>query len=589
MRLRGLIVENFMSYSGIHKWYPEDGLTIIEGVNLDTVQTSSNGAGKSSLLYAICWALYGKVPPGGIKNSVINHNHDSCQVQLDLIGEYHLRIHREKSEGGSEKLRFWVGAEEFNLGDPAKTQKRLEYYYGIDWECFCNTVYLGESSGTMRFVRATPTQRAALLEHFVDDEVFQQAAERVVAEVKVLGERDSELRGVIQTLGMSIDTCMKDIERLNGSITLEELALDQRNKVLSQQSSAKETELLRLSNFIKTTPPRTQQEVQADMNATQNAYQLTFTKAVTLRTLSGLALQTVGQDCPQCGQVVSAAAVQKQQQARQQAWDELQKVEKQQFEFQKRLKDLQEEFQAGLDHARQVEQAKVRIEAVHAEMALIRQQASDSHMLGYLQREREMAAKRMNTWRQEQESYIAEVSKIHQRLPHLKTLANGFKKEIRNLLLDDLRQVLTYYAEEYRYILAGNEISIEFPQTNKENFEIVIKTGDVANPLTSGGETDRASFSVVLALRKALLYNKRCPFTFLLVDDPIGKLDEPGAVDFFQLLDHLTADYTNVIVTVPRTLQVSVPHHKLTVSRKGRTSIIKFGGERNYEPSPIAW
>lgn len=567
-----------MSYSGIHTFNPGAGLTIIEGINLDTVKTSSNGAGKSSILYAICWALYGKVPPGGVKNSIINHNHDFCQVQLDLIGEYHLRILRQKGENTSEKLDYWVSGEHQNFGDPIKTQKQLEIYYGIDWECFCNTVYLGESSGTMRFVRATPGQRASMLEHFVDDQIFQATAEKVTAEAKKLASEESELRGVIQTLAMSIDSQLKDVERLNGEITLEELAMDQRNQVLKQRSSQKEEELLRLSNFIKSLPPRTQQEVQADLNATQAQYQETFTRAVTLRTLAGMAVQTIGQSCPQCGQIVSGEAVQKQVSDRYQAGVELVKVERQQLEYQKRLKSLQEELQAGFDHARKVEAAKMRIEAIHQELLAIRQQASESQVLGYLHRERELAGRRVNALRQDQLEFSTKINAIHQRLPHLKVLAAGFKSEIRNLLLDDLRQVLSYYAEEYRYILAGNEISIEFPQTNKENFEIVIKTGDTQNPLTSGGETDRASFSVVLALRKALLYGKRCPFAFLLVDDPIGKLDDPGAMDFFQLLDHLTGDYANVLVTVPRSLQIEVPHHKVTVSRKDRSSIIRNKG-----------
>lgn len=574
MFLHTLTIENFMSYQGVHQFNLGQGLVVIEGVNTDTLKVSSNGAGKSSLLYAICWALYGKVPPGGVKNSIINHGSDVARVQLDLMGDVHLRILRQKPEDGSEQLEFWYGPEHIKMDRPDKTQTRLEAYFGIDWPTFCNTVYLGESSGTIRFIRATPAQRQSILENFVDDGIFQEAGERVALELKRLAEEEAQHRGSINTINVAISQSIAHLERLNASITMEELAQMERSKLLNQQVSKKEEELLRLSQFIRTVPSRTQQEVQAELNATQQAYTDTFAKVVTLKTLSNLSVMLVGQECPQCSQIVTQQAVHKQQHKRQDAWTELAKTEKAQYEYQKRLQELQKEMQAGIDHSRQVGEAKIRIEEIRQEIGAMRGQV-ESQALGLLHREREMAQQRISSFRQEQHEHQEKIGQIHIRMPHLKVLMQGMKHEIRNLLLDDLRNLLAYYTEEYRHILAGNEISIEFPHTTaggKEQFEIVIRTGNVANPLTSGGETDRASFSIVLALRKALLYSKACPFRFLLVDDPIGKLDDAGAMDFFQLLDHLTADYQNILVTIPRSIQVGVPHRKVVVTRRGRLS-----------------
>lgn len=574
MKILNLTVENFMSYQGTHSFNLAEGLTIIEGRNTDTLKVSSNGAGKSSILYAICWALYGKVPPGGLKNSIINHGSSGAKVQLDLVGEYQLRILRQKEADGSEQLEFWVGHEHVKKDQAAQTQKQLEVYYGISWDVFCNTVYLGASSGTVRFVQATASQRAGILADFVDDGIFQEAAGRVGEEIKRLGELESQHRGAIQSISVAIDATLLDVERYNTAITMEELAMAERQSLMRQQVDKKEEELLRLTSFCRSSPSRSAQEAQAEFNAVQQAYHESFQRAVTLKTLSGLAIHSVGQKCPTCSQAVTAATVQQQTVERQQAWDELQKVLKQQQAYQASMQALQNELQGIAGHATQVQMAQARIEAIHQEIAAMRGQA-ESQALSFLHREREIAQQRIVQLRQDQNEYQVKVGTIHQRMPHLKVLQAGFSKEIRSMLLDDLRNLLAYYAEEYRYVLAGNEISIDFPQSElkgRNEFEIVIKTGNTANPLTSGGETDRASFAITLALRKALLYSKACPFHFLLVDDPIGKLDEPGALDFFQLLDHLTADYSNVLVTVPRTIEVAVPHRKIVVTRQDRIS-----------------
>ena len=77
---------NFRSFSGKHRWNLESGggLFQITGRNNDNPRLDKNGLGKSSLLDAISWCLYGKTTRGLRSHDIINDNHTNCSVCVNL-------------------------------------------------------------------------------------------------------------------------------------------------------------------------------------------------------------------------------------------------------------------------------------------------------------------------------------------------------------------------------------------------------------------------------------------------------------------------------------------------------------------------
>lgn len=85
--IQSIIIVNFKSYGGNHHFDlpTTDGLYYLTGENRVEPRLESNGAGKSTILDAIYWCLYGKTLRGLRGNDVITWGEKSCTVILRLV------------------------------------------------------------------------------------------------------------------------------------------------------------------------------------------------------------------------------------------------------------------------------------------------------------------------------------------------------------------------------------------------------------------------------------------------------------------------------------------------------------------------
>lgn len=86
MRIEAISIENFLSIGAEQKLYLADkGLNVLQGVNNDDDSASSNGSGKSTVLDALMWCLYGETARGLTGDAVI-HNlvKSGCSVTVWL-------------------------------------------------------------------------------------------------------------------------------------------------------------------------------------------------------------------------------------------------------------------------------------------------------------------------------------------------------------------------------------------------------------------------------------------------------------------------------------------------------------------------
>ncbi len=85
--IKSVELTNFRSFAGTHKWVLSEGagLYFLTGRNDLNSRLGRNGVGKSSLLDAISWGLYGKTTRGLRASDVITWGEKSCSVLIDLV------------------------------------------------------------------------------------------------------------------------------------------------------------------------------------------------------------------------------------------------------------------------------------------------------------------------------------------------------------------------------------------------------------------------------------------------------------------------------------------------------------------------
>ena len=125
------------------------------------------GSGKSTILDAIAFALYGKTPRiERDTKTLINQRRDSCHVALDFaVDGTTWRAVRSLRRGGSSAHALYrlEGDDEVEVTDRARDMNdRVEALLGLDFEAFRRSVLLAQNQFA-GFLEATATMRSNIL------------------------------------------------------------------------------------------------------------------------------------------------------------------------------------------------------------------------------------------------------------------------------------------------------------------------------------------------------------------------------------------------------------------------------------------
>ena len=162
------------------------------------------GAGKSSILDAVAFALYGKTPTfERDTKSLINQTASECHVELrfEVDGEVWraARGLRRKGASGHQLQRLADDSDRAEVLEPITGEKqvreRVERLLGMDFAAFCRSVLLAQNRFD-DFLKATPRDRNEVLKGVFGYERFDAALEgakrRVVAAQLLLESLERE-------------------------------------------------------------------------------------------------------------------------------------------------------------------------------------------------------------------------------------------------------------------------------------------------------------------------------------------------------------------------------------------------------------
>lgn len=179
MKFEKLVIQNFLSIGDASVTF-EPGLVLINGVNYDMSAdgNESNGSGKSSIVDAILWCLFGVLSRGKFKeDDVINKAAGAdCAVLVEFVHEgkrWAIRRTRKHSEHGNS-LSFWINDEDRTRKSLRETEKELEAHLPFSVQLFRHAVQVGQGMPD-RFLDLSETEKQRLLCEIVDMDMFDRA------------------------------------------------------------------------------------------------------------------------------------------------------------------------------------------------------------------------------------------------------------------------------------------------------------------------------------------------------------------------------------------------------------------------------
>ena len=563
-----IIAKNFLSWDEL-EFDITDGVTLIDGWNHD--DNTSEGSGKSAVVNALCFGLFGKLPKDAKVDEVIKQGEKSCMVQIQTPEWTVIRTRKPNETFMEHKTRGRVIGK-----DARESQKLIEEELGFSYETFMQTIYFAQNYGK-KFITSTNEDKGRILSEVQDLGLFDRA--RLDAKTRQDGVKQ---RLVQEQSGLL--SYEKDIKHVKEKITMLKTSAEREAFQISQRIRKAEKQIKEYTRqakeFKKVNTNRLQKVVDKLDKRYENLHRATsdyraaqVEKNQLRKDVAKLEvfIENPDQECPTCGSVQThdtSNAENKLNFLREEVEHfPMPALPEDPSEIRKEITKLNREIRHGernngnekvittkLKYAlEEIEQAKaIEVEDTSSDI-----EALSEHLHDLIR---------------QKESYQYSIIEIQSENSRLEILKRGFK-EIKSFVFNSALHELTDKTNIYLTELFEVPISIAFTNDNmKIGMDVVYDNKNRGLGLLSGGQFRRVSLAVDLALSDIINTRKGSKFNLLILDEYFKDLSEQSMEKCLKLLEKLGK---STILIEHNSIFKSIVDKTFEVELRGGTSSVK--------------
>ncbi len=224
--------------------------------------SGQNGAGKSSILDGITWAVFDKARGGG--DEIINSHSDAAEVIFDFDYEgARYRVQRSRPRGKTGLLEFYIRNENerwrpLTEATIRATEAKIQKILRLDYETFINASFFLQGKAD-RFAQQSPGDRKRILASVLGLEIWESYRMQAARTIRTREQEKANLSGQMQTYDEEIarepeyratlDRLQNELTNLDEALKLKTGALDlavQQGNLLSSLKKSLEEKTTRL-------------------------------------------------------------------------------------------------------------------------------------------------------------------------------------------------------------------------------------------------------------------------------------------------------------------------------------------------------
>ena len=218
--LNDITIKNFMSVGNVTQAvrFTDNGLTLVLGNNLDLGGDGSrNGTGKTTIINALSYAIYGNALTNIRKDNLVNKtNSKQMLVTLDFEKEgVKYRIERGRKPN---VLKYYVNEqnveEDEAQGENRQTQAQIEKLFGMSHDMFKHIVAL--NTYTEPFLSMRANDQRAIIEQLLGITMLSEKAEALKEQQRLTKDaiKQEEYRiNAVEEANARIEKSISDLER----------------------------------------------------------------------------------------------------------------------------------------------------------------------------------------------------------------------------------------------------------------------------------------------------------------------------------------------------------------------------------------